>query len=274
MSRRIITALGLLLVVTTGQAQSPDSIVGVTNARQVVTFLAELQRASRNGDRSAVAALIHYPVVVMIGGLRVPFTDAAALLERYDEIFTPALLDAIVRADAAVDRPQPGRVPMTVTADGLFIGTNALLIKLVGQQLRITSIVIPRDDTGDASLASRSETTTRAVRRQQPRRVGVRAGLRPTQFSGALLPGAADLYMLWVPKGQLLEVRLERVPSGWAVVRVVHAGTGAPLNPRVPDGARVVSGRAPESADYRIDVRRIGAGETTPLPYILSVSLR
>lgn len=273
MSRRIITALGLLLVVTTGQAQSPFAIAGVTDARQVVTFLAELQRASRTGDRSAVAALIHYPVVVMIGGLRVPFTDAAALLERYDEIFTPALLDAIARADAAVDRPQPGRVPITVTADGLFIGPNALLIKLAGQQLRITSIVVPAPDAG-ASPASRSGTITRAGRRQEPRRVGVRAGPRPTRFSGALLPGAADSYMLWVSKGQLLEARLERVGSGSAVLRVVHARTGTPLNPRAPDGARVIFGRAPENADYRIDVRRTGGGEITPIPYILSLSLR
>ena len=46
--------------------------------------------------------MIRYPIIVGIGGLRVPFADAAGLLARYDDIFTPALRDAIARGSSDV----------------------------------------------------------------------------------------------------------------------------------------------------------------------------
>ena len=255
-------------------AQSPYAAAGISDARQIEMFLAELQRASRHGERGAVAALIQYPLTITIAGFRVPFADSAALLERYDAIFTPALQDTIARAAAAVDGAQPGQEPIDVTPEGLIIGRNALRIEPIEGELRITAIAVPRDDIGGASLASRSETGTRAARRQEPRRFGIRGGPRPTRLSGALLPGAADAYVVRVLEGQLLQVRVERGPSRAVVLRVVHAGTGTPLNSQASDAARLISGRAPEDADYRIDVLRTPAGEAAPLGYILSVSLR
>jgi hypothetical protein len=55
---------------------------------------------------------------------------------------------------------------------------------------------------------------------------------------------------------------------------VVHAKTGAPFNPRLAGVARVVAGVAPESADYRIEVRRAEGGDPAPLPYMVSLTLR
>jgi hypothetical protein len=253
MSRFFNAALGLLVICGTAQAQSTTE-----------TFLAELQTALRNGDRTAVAAQIQYPVTVMIGGLRVPFPDAAALLERYDDVFTPALLDTVARADAPA-----------VIDDQFVIGTNALVIKPIGQRLRIIAIHVPPPGPPSVSHRPLSEAKpTRAARPPGPRRIGIRAGPRPTQIPGALLPGTSDVYMVWVPKGKLLEIRLNRVQGRAALIRVVHAETGAPLNPRIPGAARVVSGIATESGDYRIEVRHGEAQDAAPLPYTVSLSLR
>lgn len=112
------------------------------------------------------------------------------------------------------------------------------------------------------------------ARLQNPRRIGIRIGPRPTQLPGALAAGATDVYLVWIPKGKMLEVRLERVQNRSAVVRVMHAGTGEPLDPRGAEGARVVRGRASEGADYRIAVERTQSDEPGPLPYVLSLSLR
>jgi hypothetical protein len=42
----------------------------------------------------------------------------------------------------------------------------------------------------------------------------------------------------------------------------------------MPNGALVVSGRAPSDGDYRIEVARSSAGDSSYLPYFLSVDLR
>jgi hypothetical protein len=253
MCRLLVAALVLFASSSNADAQSSAE-----------TFLGELQTALRNGDRTAVAARIQYPITVRIGGLRVPFDDAADLLERYDDIFTPALRAAIARAGAPI-----------ATGDGFLIARDALVVRMIDQQLRITAIAVPPPDPSDAPVASPPEKPTASARRTQaPIRVGIRGGPRPTQFMGSLLPGATDVYLLWVPKERLLEVRLERVPGRAALIRVVHAVTGASLNPRTTGGARVVTGMARDSADYRIEVRRAEAGDAAPLPYMVSLSLK
>jgi len=116
-----------------------------------------------------------------------------------------------------------GRVPLTVNRDGLVIGTNAILIQQVDGQLKITSIVVPRPDS-DADLAP-------VAHPQDPRRVGIRIGPRPTQVAGSLAPGATDTDMVWIPKGMMLEVRLERVPNRAAVVRGDACRDGSTAQP-------------------------------------------
>ena len=59
-----------------------------------------------------------------------------------------------------------------------------------------------------------------------------------------------------------------------ALLRVVHAATGAPLNPRVAGEARVVAGVALDSGDYRIEVRRGDGSDPAPLPYMMALTLR
>jgi hypothetical protein len=209
------------------------------------TFLSQLKTAVRRDDRATVASLIEFPIIVRIAGVRLPFPDAAALFDRYGDVFTLEMRGAIDRVDL-----------------------NAFVIEQVNGRYRLTSITVPPHEDSVGSTSSSHATTPHG-----PRRIGVRAGPRPTQFAGALAPGVTDLYLLFVPKGQRLEVRLERVGRA-AIVRVHHAGTRAPLNPRTPNGALVVSGRAPSDGDYLIEIAHATAAESPYLPYFLSVDMR
>ena len=232
--RVFVAAFTVLSLVAVGRAQTPYE-----------TFLSQLQAAVRRDDRAAVASLVKFPIIVSMAGVRMPFPNAAALLERYDDIFTSEMRGAIDSAD-----PQ------------------FLVITLEDGRHRLASITVPPHESGLASTSP-----SRATGAQEPRRIGVRAGPRPTQFAGALAPGTTDVYLLFVPKGQRLEVRLERVGRA-AIVRVHQTTTGAPLNPRMPNGALVVSGRSSADGDYRIEVAHAAAASSEYLPYFLSVDVR
>lgn len=232
--RVFVAALTVLSLVVVGRAQT-----------QYDTFLSQLNTAVRRDDRAAVASLIKFPIIVSMAGVRMPFPNAAALLDRYDDIFTPEMRGAIDRVDP-----------------------NFLVITLEAGRYLLTSITVPPHESDIASASP-----PHAIAAQEPRRIGVRAGPRPTQVAGALAPGATDVYLLFVPKGQRLEVRLERVGRA-AIVRVHQTRTHAPLSPRMPNGALVVSGRSPADGDYRIEVAHATAANSEYLPYFLSVDVR
>ena len=273
-TRRVVRAHALCLQVwlmgTITIAQSPGP--PVAPATQLDAFLTQLQVAVQSDDRNAVAAMIRYPVTISIGGLRVPFADAASVIGRYDDLFNAPLRDSIARATA---RPQPGRTPVTVTTDRFLIGNSEVEITAVDGVLRITGIVVPEFvESGVTSNATPADALRRNTRTQEPRRIAIRVGSRPTQIPGLLARNATDIFILFLPKGQLAGVRVERVPPGAAAIRVVHARTGAPLGARTSGDGRFVSGRPPEGADYRIEVRRGATEDETPLPYMLSLTLR
>jgi len=235
----------LLALSAVGHAQTPG----------VDEFLTQLQRASHANDRNAIAALIRYPITISLGGLRVPFADAPSFLERYDDIFSTALRDAI--------------------ASGSAIDTQLIVVAPVEGQLRITAITVPQFVSGEgAAVVPPADAPNGTARRQEPRRVAIRVGPRPTQIPGLLARDAADVYLLFLPKGRLAAIRLERVRTGAAVISVVHARTGARLGARTSADGRFVSGRPSEDGDYRVEVRRTDARDDGHLPYILSLSLR
>ena len=64
----------------------------------VIQFVRELQRNLARDDRPAIAARVRYPLTVFVGGVRIPISSAAALIEQYDIVFTPALKAAIADA--------------------------------------------------------------------------------------------------------------------------------------------------------------------------------
>jgi hypothetical protein len=239
---RRLASLCLVALVAAGHTQSPDASPNLADARQTDEFLGELERAIRGDDRKTIASMVHYPITITMDGFRLPFPDPASLLERYETIFTLALEEAL---------------------------RTAVVLGYVGGRLGITAIVVPRGTPEAASKAA----PTRAGP-VPPRRISIVIGPRPTRVSGALPGSAPDAYLVSVPKGKLLEVRLERVQEGAAVIHVRHDRTRVPLDPKATDGARFVRGRATESADYRIDVERAESADSAPLPYVLSLTLR
>lgn len=241
MGRALIAVVAFLWAATLpARAQTPSD-----------TFLAQLQRASQANDRNAIAGMIRYPITIAIGGVRVPFADAASLLARYDDIFTPELRESLAR------------------------GTDDVVIGEVDGRLRITSISVPAVAEGAIAPepAVRESKPGAGARRPETRRVAIRVGPRPTQIPGTLVGDTVDTFVLYLPKGRLASVRLERVPPGAAAIRVVHARTGAPLGARTSADGRFVSGRPAQDGDYRIEVRRLENGDGH-LPYMLSLGLR
>lgn len=59
------------------------------------------QKAVVDGDKAAVAALVRYPIAARIAGKDVAIADADAFVQRYDEIVTPKIADAIGKQNYA-----------------------------------------------------------------------------------------------------------------------------------------------------------------------------
>lgn len=59
------------------------------------TFLTELQKATAEDDKKAVAAMVSYPITVKIDGTEKTFANEKELIAAYDDVFTPATLLAI-----------------------------------------------------------------------------------------------------------------------------------------------------------------------------------
>ena len=262
--------LPVVLCAAITTAQAPSTQDALTN--QLESFLVQLQRAVQSDDRNTVAAMIRFPITISIGGLRVPFVDAAGMLGRYDDVFNATLRDSIARATV---RPRAGRAQLTVAQDRYVVGMNDVIIAPIDGSLRIIAIAVPKFvDSGVSSTAPAVDGALGGARTQEPRRIAIRVGSRPTQIPGLLARNATDTFVLYLPKGQLAGVRLERVPPGSATIRVVHARSGASLGARPSADSRFVTGRPAEGADYRIEVRRGATEDDAPLPYMLSLTLR
>jgi hypothetical protein len=192
-----------------------------------------VNHALQADDRDRVASLMHYPLTVTFESVRIPFPGPAALLERFDEVFTLEVRRGLARA---------------------------LTVEQVNGQPRVTAITV---------LRAREEVTGAATP-QDPRRITVRAGPRPTRMSGSLASGGVDTYLVFVPKGQLLQVRLDRGRAE-AVIEIANAATGR----SVPGATRGgFASRVADSADYRVTVRHTGPADAPPLPYVLSIAIR
>ena len=82
-------------------------------------FVARLQAAIRSGDAAGVAALVAYPIMVVVDGAPRGIADAAAFAALYPSIVTPAIA-------AAVENESPG--DMLVNAQGVMLGDGEIWI--------------------------------------------------------------------------------------------------------------------------------------------------
>jgi hypothetical protein len=125
----------------------------------VVQFVGELQRNLARDDRQAIAARVRYPLTVSVGGVRIPISNAAALIEHYDLVFTPALKEVITDARRA---GRSGGTALTITPGYASIGNDAVRIEPIDDALTITRITVPLAAAGASDAASR----------RFPRRIG------------------------------------------------------------------------------------------------------
>lgn len=77
------------------------------------TFLADLQKATLEEDKKAVAAMVSYPFTTKAAGEEKTFENAKAFIAAYDDIFKPAILLAIKNQTYA---------NLFVTGEGVMIG--------------------------------------------------------------------------------------------------------------------------------------------------------
>lgn len=120
MNRLPTTAAALLvLVVTALQAQDGsvnqriEAVLGAP-APYEAAFKA-LQSAVARGDAAAVAALVHYPIRVRMGGRTLTIASADELQRRYAQVFTPPI--AVVVTTQKYDA-------LFVNAQGVMFGSG------------------------------------------------------------------------------------------------------------------------------------------------------
>jgi hypothetical protein len=268
-SIRVGIGLTAAIAVATTSAPTVFRAQQELDERLVAPFVRELQRAVARDDRNGVAAQIQYPLIVEAGGIRIPIADAAALLQTYDVVFSPALKATL--ADAAIPA-RGGATPrqrVTVAGDKAIVGDDLIWIQAVGGALKITRVSPLSAAPSPAPPADRR--SSGAVNRP-PRRLALQVG--QVQLAGVLAPGARDAYVVSAAKNQLLEVRINGVSGRAIVARIMNMKRGAPVDARARDGVRAWSGRVPEDAEYRVDVVRLAPAGDAHLPYVIVVSIR
>jgi len=237
------------------------------DAGSVAAFVRELQQAVRRDDRTAVSALVRYPLTVFAGGVRIPITDAASLRQNYDVVFSPGLKSLIAQAAVSPGASSGSAASVLITPESAAIGVSAVRIERVGESLKITGITVPL-------TAPPAEGEPRGGRRggRSPERLTVDVGR--IQRAGALAPGERDVYLLSAQKNRLLDVRITGVNGRDIVARISSVKSRAPIDARAQEGVRTWIGRIPDDGDYRIDVVRVAAGGAPRLDYLMTVSVR
>src|SRR5882724_8349997 len=114
----------------------------VLDERLVTRFLRELQRAVAQDDRQAVAVQVQYPHIVLAGGIRIPIADAAALIQTYDLVFSPALKAVLAQASLAVRGRAAPKHPVIIAGDLVSVD-QVIDIRLVDGALKVTGISAP-----------------------------------------------------------------------------------------------------------------------------------
>ena len=226
---------------------------------RVELFLAGLQHAIEGHDRRAVAAMVQYPITVLVGGFQVPILDPATMLKTYDAVFTPDLENLIAQSGVPhAGRPAPA-YPVKPVPDGMTLG-GFLWIQRVGSGFKIARITVP------------PASSVRALR-HQPARVSFPNGAT-AQLSGLLARrDEVQSYLVRAEKGQSLRVSITGFRGQDAVLRVMDERS-RPVDGPARAGDRMWVGQVPGAGDYRIDVVRTAPDAAPELLYVLSVTLR
>lgn len=267
---RALVAVVVLVLSVTGAAAQPDATEGAA------TFLSTLQRNLLRDDRPAVAAMIHYPITVRSGTLRIPFQNVSELIEGYDLVFTPGLKDAVAQTTMP-GQPSRGRFTAGINPQGLLIGNGVILAEPADGGYKITRIALVLEPAaaGTATPSAPLPGATPKSSRSTPQRITIGGRARMGQASGSLEPNETRSYLVWAGQGQMFDVRVDGVRGREIIVRVYNAKTGAPVDARAAEGLRRWAGRVAIASDYRIEVVRTTPANDEPAPrYVLVVTVQ
>ena len=100
LARLAVPVLLLLLLVPVALASAftkeECATAGITHPGKLKTFVANLQKAVRQGDKTAVAAMIDYPISVPVDAADLEIENADAFLQHYDAIMTKAMQESLL----------------------------------------------------------------------------------------------------------------------------------------------------------------------------------
>jgi hypothetical protein len=91
--------LGLTLTGTAGAAgptQEECDEGGFDSPAKLISLITNLQKAVKDGDQAAVAALVDYPIMVFQGKSEREIANEAEFIKDYDSIMTQPVRDAVL----------------------------------------------------------------------------------------------------------------------------------------------------------------------------------
>jgi hypothetical protein len=226
------------------------------------TFRRRLVDAFARGDRRAVAGMVRYRLLVDAGGLMIPITNRATLIQMWDVVFPPEVRCLI--EESGVARPgQPSpKYAIRIDASGAWYGDGRVRADRGADGLKITRMTLPPGF--GSGLAGK------------PKPVLFRWGKGLNSYRGRLSADNVDVYLVQARAGDLLNAQLQSMNVEDASVRVVQQTGNRVLPPAGPPGSearRLWAGRVPESGEYRVEVVRHGAYCAPPVNYQLKVGL-
>ena len=226
------------------------------------TFRLQLIDAFAKGDRRAVAGMVRYRLVVDAGGLMIPVTNRATLIEMWNVVFPPEVRCLI--EGSGIPRPgQPApKYAIRIDTGGVSYGDGRVRADRGADGLKITRMTLPPGF--GSGLAGK------------PKQVLFRWGKGTAVYRGRLSADNVDVYLVQARAGDVLNAQLERVHVEDASVRVVqHAGNRVlvPTGPAGSEARRLWAGRVPENGEYRVEVVRRGAYCDPAVNYQLKVTL-
>ena len=127
-----LAVIALLASASPALADNPYEVAGISNPAHVPQFLNQLKRAMAADNRAAVAAMVQYPLTIILpSGRRKTYSDPASLTADYATVFTPDVVSAVASA-------QVGN--LFVRDQGVMIGQGEIWMNQVGGRMKIITV--------------------------------------------------------------------------------------------------------------------------------------
>lgn len=106
--------------------------MGIDNPQSTKAFLAQLRSAADNKDQQAIVNLVSYPFSTYDAGtLLKTYESSDELLNDFDQVVTPPILEAMSKADYST---------LFANDQGIMIGNGELWANQIDSDLKITAI--------------------------------------------------------------------------------------------------------------------------------------